>query len=92
MALGSKELTTDKLDAMTGAQLLEELKKSKTELFNLRFQSATGQLEQHGRMRVVRRDIARIATVIREREVGIREAAAAEADTAKNTDAEEAKA
>jgi hypothetical protein len=43
-------------------------------------------------MRVVRRDIARIATVIREREVGIREAAAAEADTAKNTDAEEAKA
>ena len=43
----------------------------KQELFNLRFQSATGQLESHGRLRAVRRDIARIYTVMRERELGI---------------------
>jgi large subunit ribosomal protein L29 len=41
-------------------------------LFNLRFQSATGQLESHGRLRAVKRDIARIYTVLRERELGIR--------------------
>ena len=52
-------------------RLLEELRKAKEELFNLRFQSATGQLESHGRLRAVRRDIARIYTVMRERELGI---------------------
>ena len=93
MAIGSKELTTDKLDGLSDAQLLDELKKSKTELFNLRFQSATGQLEQHGRLRVVKRDIARISTVIREREIGIRPAPAT-ADDAKSgeDEAEEAQA
>ena len=45
---------------------------AKEELFNLRFQSATGQLEGHGRLRAVKRDIARIYTVLRERELGIR--------------------
>jgi large subunit ribosomal protein L29 len=40
-------------------------------LFNLRFQAATGQLESHGRLRAVRREIARIYTVMRERELGI---------------------
>ena len=53
-------------------RLVDELKKAKEELFNLRFQSATGQLESHGRLRTVKRDIARIYTVIRERELGIR--------------------
>ena len=53
-------------------RLVDELKKAKEELFNLRFQSATGQLESHGRLRAVKRDIARIYTVIRERELGIR--------------------
>ena len=38
---------------------------------NLRFQSATGQLESHGRLRAVRRDTARIYTIMRERELGI---------------------
>jgi large subunit ribosomal protein L29 len=72
MAIGSKELTPVELDTFEDGQLLDELKKAKEELFNLRFQSATGQLESHGRLRAVKRDIARIYTVIRERELGIR--------------------
>lgn len=72
MALGSKELATDQLDGFDKDRLVEELRKAKEELFNLRFQSATGQLENHGRLRSVKRDIARIYTVLRERELGIR--------------------
>jgi large subunit ribosomal protein L29 len=72
MAIGSKELRPDELDTFEDAKLVEELKKAKEELFNLRFQSATGQLESHGRLRAVKRDIARIYTVVRERELGIR--------------------
>jgi large subunit ribosomal protein L29 len=51
--------------------LVQKLKEAKEELFNLRFQSATGQLESHGRLRAVRREIARIYTVMRERELRI---------------------
>ncbi len=51
--------------------LEEKLREAKEELFNLRFQAATGQLESHGRLRAVRRDIARIYTILRERELGI---------------------
>jgi large subunit ribosomal protein L29 len=51
--------------------LEEKLREAKEELFNLRFQAATGQLESHGRLRHVRRDIARIYTIMRERELGI---------------------
>jgi large subunit ribosomal protein L29 len=72
MAIGSKELATDELDTFEDGKLVDELKKAKEELFNLRFQSATGQLESHGRLRAVKRDIARIYTVIRERELGLR--------------------
>ncbi|MGO4691353.1 50S ribosomal protein L29 [Glaciibacter sp. 2TAF33] len=72
MAIGSKELASSELDTFDGDQLVEKLKTAKEELFNLRFQSATGQLESHGRLRAVKRDIARIYTVIRERELGIR--------------------
>jgi large subunit ribosomal protein L29 len=72
MAIGSKELTPTELDTYEDERLLDELKKAKEELFNLRFQSATGQLESHGRLRAVKRDIARVYTVIRERELGIR--------------------
>jgi large subunit ribosomal protein L29 len=72
MAVGSKELATIELDTFENDRLVDELKKAKEELFNLRFQSATGQLESHGRLRAVKRDIARIYTVIRERELGIR--------------------
>ncbi|QDZ14965.1 50S ribosomal protein L29 [Humibacter ginsenosidimutans] len=72
MAIGSKELVPTELDTFDDEKLVDELKKAKEELFNLRFQSATGQLESHGRLRAVKRDIARIYTVIRERELGIR--------------------
>ena len=72
MAIGSKDLAITELDTFENERLAEELKKAKAELFNLRFQSATGQLESHGRVRQVKRDIARIYTVLRERELGIR--------------------
>ena len=74
MAIGSKELRPTELDTFEDARLVDELKKAKEELFNLRFQSATGQLESHGRLKAVRRDIARIYTILRERELGIRTA------------------
>jgi large subunit ribosomal protein L29 len=72
MAVGTNGLETIELDTFEDERLVDELKKAKEELFNLRFQSATGQLESHGRLRAVKRDIARIYTVIRERELGIR--------------------
>jgi len=59
------------LRTSTEEDLERQLKEAKEELFNLRFQAATGQLESHGRLRTVRRDIARIYTVLRERELGI---------------------
>ena len=52
-------------------ELLAKLGEAKEELFNLRFQAATGQLESHGRLRAVRKDIARIYTVLTERALGI---------------------
>ncbi|WP_363316147.1 50S ribosomal protein L29 [Aeromicrobium sp.] len=51
--------------------LAEKLRDAKEELFNLRFQNATGQLDNTARLRTVRKDIARIYTVLRERELGI---------------------
>ena len=95
MAIGSKNLAPAELDKIEDALLVEELKKAKEELFNLRFQSATGQLESHGRLRQVKRDIARIYTIIRERELGIRAvpaAAAKAAPKAKKAEAAEAPA
>jgi large subunit ribosomal protein L29 len=71
MAVGSKDLAVESLRGFDDERLVEELRKAKVELFNLRFQSATGQLESHGRLRAVRRDIARIYTIMRERELGI---------------------
>jgi large subunit ribosomal protein L29 len=65
------DLTSVQLRAKSDAELQEELDKSKEALFNLRFQAATGQLESHGRLKAVRRDIARILTIMRERELGI---------------------
>ena len=59
------------LREMNDDELLTKLKEHKEELFNLRFQGATGQLENHGRLHAVRKEIARIYTVMRERELGI---------------------
>ena len=83
MAVGTKDLAPEQLRGLDDTKLADELKKAKEELFNLRFQSATGQLESHGRLRAVKRDIARIYTVIRERELGIRATPVAEAAPAK---------
>ncbi|RAN77559.1 MULTISPECIES: 50S ribosomal protein L29 [Arthrobacter] len=83
MSVGSKDLAPAQLDGFDNERLVEELRKAKEELFNLRFQSATGQLESHGRLRVVKRDIARIYTVLRERELGIRPDAVAAAPVEK---------
>jgi large subunit ribosomal protein L29 len=58
-----RELEEDELET--------KLREAKEELFNLRFQAATGQLESHGRLNAVRKDIARIYTIMRERELGI---------------------
>jgi LSU ribosomal protein L29P len=55
----------------TTAEIEEQIKSLKEELFNLRFQLATGQLENTARIRQVRKDIARMKTIIRERELGI---------------------
>ena len=60
-----------KMRGFDDERLVDELRKAKEELFNLRFQSATGQLDNHGRLRAVRKDIARIYTEMRERELGI---------------------
>lgn len=87
MAVGSKELTVEKLAGMDEAELGEQLRNAKEELFNLRFQSATGQLENSARLKTVKRDIARIYTVLRERELGIRDGGSASADdTAEETE------
>jgi large subunit ribosomal protein L29 len=59
------------LRELTDEELVLRLRESKEELFNLRFQMATGQLDNNRRLRTVRHDIARIYTVMRERELGL---------------------
>ena len=68
----ANSLQAFELDELTDVDLEAKLREAKEELFNLRFQAATGQLESHGRLRTVKKDIARIYTVVRERELGIR--------------------
>jgi len=63
--------TAGELRNVDTEDLVTRLVEAKEELFNLRFQAATGQLESHGRLRAVKKDIARIYTVMRERELGI---------------------
>jgi len=74
----SQSLQAHELDDLNAVDLEARLREAKEELFNLRFQAATGQLESHGRLRTVKKDIARIYTVLRERELGIRTAPGAE--------------
>ncbi|MCF2530143.1 50S ribosomal protein L29 [Yinghuangia soli] len=68
MAAGTK---ASELRDLADEELVAKLREAKEELFNLRFQAATGQLENHGRLKAVRKDIARIYTLMRERELGI---------------------
>ncbi|MDR1028611.1 MAG: 50S ribosomal protein L29 [Clostridiales Family XIII bacterium] len=62
-------MNLEKIREMTEAELNSELRKMKNELFNLRFQHVTGQLENPIKMRDVKRDIARVKTVMREKEL-----------------------
>jgi len=62
---------TAELRELTADELITKLREAKEELFNLRFQMATGQLDNNRRLRLVRHEIARIYTVMRERELGL---------------------
>jgi large subunit ribosomal protein L29 len=68
MATGTKP---SELRELSDPELVERLREAKAELFNLRVQGATGQLDNNRRLQVVRREIARIYTIIRERELGL---------------------
>ena len=68
MSVGTK---VGELRNLNEVELASKLREAKEELVNLRFQGATGQLENHGRLRAIRTDIARIYTILRERELGI---------------------
>jgi large subunit ribosomal protein L29 len=68
MAVG---VSAGELRELTNEELTDRLRESKEELFNLRFQTATGQLNNNRRLRTVRREIARTYTVLRERELGL---------------------
>ena len=70
-----KEMRAAALHDLNDAELLQRLADAKEEQFNLRFQLATGQLENSARIGEVRRYIARINTLIREREIAAAEAA-----------------
>jgi large subunit ribosomal protein L29 len=67
----AKTTTAAELRGLSRGELDQKVKELKEELFTLRFQGATGQLESHGRLRDVRKDIARIYTVLQERVLGI---------------------
>ena len=85
------ETTAAEIRDLADEELVSRLGEAKEELFNLRFQSATGQLDNHGRLRAVRKDIARIYTEMRERELGIGSAPAAPASEKKTAEKAEAK-
>ena len=63
--------TAAELRELTNEELVLRVREAKEELFNLRFQMATGQLDNNRRLRTVRHGIARIYTIMRERELGL---------------------
>ncbi len=71
---------TSELREMSDDELATRLAEAREELFNLRFQHVTGQLDNYARLGQLRRDIARIETLLRENEIAAAEAAEAEAD------------
>ncbi|BEH02906.1 50S ribosomal protein L29 [bioreactor metagenome] len=78
----TKALNAVELRGLSGKELNDQVLALKEELFNLRFQSATGQLSSTARLREVRKDIARIYTVLQERNLGIIEDPDQKADEA----------
>lgn len=69
--MATNALTAAELRGLSGKELNDQVLGLKEELFNLRFQAATGQLQSTARLREVRKDIARIYTVLQERNLGI---------------------
>jgi large subunit ribosomal protein L29 len=69
--MATTETAANELRELGTDELVLRLRESKEELFNLRFQMATGQMDNNRRLRTVRHDIARIYTVMRERELGL---------------------
>jgi large subunit ribosomal protein L29 len=69
--MAASTTTAAELRELTDEELVLRLREAKEELFNLRFQMATGQLDNNRRLRTVKHDIARIYTVLRERELGL---------------------
>lgn len=68
MAAGTKPA---ELRELSEEDLVARLREAKAELFNLRVQGATGQLDNNRRLQVIRKEIARIYTIMRERELGL---------------------
>jgi large subunit ribosomal protein L29 len=86
MATGTKP---SELRELSDPELVERLREAKAELFNLRVQAATGQLDNNRRLHVVRKEIARIYTIIRERELGLSAAPDAAALVAESEQSEQ---
>ena len=84
----AKAASAAELRGLSRRELDTKVTELKEELFTLRFQAATVQLESHGRLRAVRKDIARIYTVIQERTLGIVD----DPDAAEGTEAEKVEA
>ena len=74
--------TKESLRDLSDSELLDQLASAKEELFNLRFQHVTGQLDNTARLGVVRKQVARVNTELREREIAAAEALAADEETA----------
>ena len=72
----------DEMKALSSNELVDRLAEARRELFNLRFQLATGQLDNTARLGVVRKDIARVMTVLRDREIAAADALAAAGEDA----------
>ena len=64
-------VVASELREQSDEELVSRLREAKAELFNLRVQGATGQLDNNRRLQVIRREIARIYTIMRERELGL---------------------
>ncbi|MDG4828423.1 50S ribosomal protein L29 [Solwaraspora sp. WMMD1047] len=64
-------VAASELRELSEEELVTKLREAKAELFNLRVQAATGQLDNNRRLQVIRREIARIYTIMRERELGL---------------------
>jgi large subunit ribosomal protein L29 len=74
--------TKESLRDASDSELLDKLADAKEELFNLRFQHVTGQLDNSARLGAVRKQVARVNTELREREIAAADALAADEETA----------